>query len=123
MLDILIEGIPRSKKNSKIMIFTRGKPMLISSKQFLEWHESAMWQLKKYPQLKIDYPVNLECHFFMPNKRRCDLSNLYEGVQDALVEAEILEDDNYTIIASHDGSDVSVDRENPRIEIKIRAIN
>lgn len=52
---------------------------------------------------------------------RVDLSALYEGIQDVLVELNVITDDNYTIVASHDGSGVFIDRENPRMEIEITA--
>ena len=52
---------------------------------------------------------------------KVDLSALYEGIQDVLVELNVLTDDNYLIVASHDGSGVSIDRENPRMEIEITA--
>jgi len=67
----------------------------------------------------IDYPVNVECHFYMKTKRKCDLTNLLEAVDDVLVKAAILEDDNYTIIQSHDRSRVHYDKDNPRTEIII----
>lgn len=55
----------------------------------------------------------------MDTTGKVDLSALYEGIQDVLVELNVLSDDNYTIVASHDGSGVSVDRTNPRMEIEI----
>lgn len=55
----------------------------------------------------------------MPTKRRVDLSNLIEAVDDILVKAGVLEDDNYKIVQSHDGSRVLHDKENPRTEITI----
>lgn len=55
----------------------------------------------------------------MPTKGLVDLSALYEGIQDTLVELNVLSDDNYSIVASHDGSGVYVDKKNPRMEITI----
>ena len=55
----------------------------------------------------------------MPTKRKCDLTNLLEAVDDVLVKHGIVADDNYTIIESHDGSRVLYDKENPRTEIYI----
>ena len=55
----------------------------------------------------------------MDSDSKVDLSALYEGIQDELVKLEVLTDDNYTIVASHDGSGVFVDRVNPRMEIVI----
>jgi hypothetical protein len=38
---------------------------------------------------------------------------------DCLVSAGVIEDDNCKIAASHDGSYVDYDKENPRVEIVI----
>ena len=55
----------------------------------------------------------------MPTRRKTDLTNLLEAVDDILVHAGIIADDNYTIIASHDGSRVLYDKYRPRTEITI----
>jgi len=69
--------------------------------------------------LKIDTPVILLCNFFMQTKRRVDLSALYEGIQDVLVEKGYLADDHSGIVIGHDGSRAYLDRDNPRMEITI----
>jgi Holliday junction resolvase RusA-like endonuclease len=58
----------------------------------------------------------------MGTHRKCDLTNLLEAIDDVLVKAGVIEDDNYTIIASHDGSRVHYDKENPRTEIIITEV-
>lgn len=84
------------------------------------WKKSAVPQIKlQKPSFEIDFPVNLKCEFYMPTKGLVDLSALYEGIQDELVEAGVITDDNYSIVASHDGSGVYVDKDNPRMEITI----
>lgn len=55
----------------------------------------------------------------MPTKHRVDLVNLLEATCDVLVKADVLEDDNSKIVASHDGSRVLYDKANPRAEIYI----
>ena len=47
------------------------------------------------------------------------LVNLLQAVDDILVDAGILADDNYCIVAGHDGSRVYYDKQNPRTEIGI----
>ena len=44
---------------------------------------------------------------------------MLEAIDDIMVKAGLLEDDNYTVIAGHDGSRVLYDRENPRTEVVI----
>ena len=61
----------------------------------------------------------MRCVYYMPTRRRVDLTNLLEATDDLLVRAGVLADDNSQIIAAHDGSRVRLDRENPRVEIEI----
>lgn len=56
----------------------------------------------------------------MPTKRRVDLTNLLEAIDDVLVKYGVLKDDNSEIITSHDGSRVLYDKDNPRTEVVIK---
>lgn len=56
----------------------------------------------------------------MPTKRRVDLTNLLEAIDDILVLNGVLSDDNSQIIVSHDGSRVYYDKQNPRTEVEIK---
>lgn len=56
----------------------------------------------------------------MPTKRRVDLTNLLEAIDDVLVKYGVLKDDNSEIITSHDGSRVLYDKNNPRTEVVIK---
>ena len=113
---------PVTKKNSQQIIYTKGKPMIIPSKKYKDYEKQAL----NYLLFTTEYfntPVNVECHYYMPTRRKCDLVNLLEATCDVLVKAGILEDDNYTIIESHDGSRVHYDKENPRTEIYIKEVS
>jgi len=57
--------------------------------------------------------------FYKSTKRQCDLTGLLQSIDDILVKAEVLTDDNFNIVAGHDGSRVLIDRKNPRTEITI----
>lgn len=122
MINIMKFSIPLSpisKKNSQQIMINRGngKPFIMPSAAFKNYETAAMYFVPKW--YKIDYPVNIECHFYMQTKRKCDLTNLLEAIDDILVKAGLLADDNYTVIQSHDGSRVFYDKENPRTEIII----
>ena len=67
----------------------------------------------------INQPVNVKCIFYRDSERSCDLTNLLEAIDDILVKYGVLADDNFKIIASHDGSRVFVDKVKPRTEIEI----
>lgn len=112
---------PRTKKNSQQIVMCKGRPIIIPSKQYKEYEKQALIYLMFNP-LIIDYPVNVECHYYMKTRRKCDLVNLLECTLDVLVKGGILEDDNHNIVVSHDGSRVHYDKENPRTEIIITEV-
>ena len=112
---------PISKKNSQQILTNRatGRPFIMPSKAYKEYEKNAQWFLKPIPKKPIDIAVNVKCIFYMPTRRRVDLTNLLEAIDDIMVKSGILADDNYNIIASHDGSRVEYDKDNPRTEIEI----
>ena len=114
-----IDVCPRTKKNSSQIIFAKGRPMLIPSKLYKQFEQDCLKQITNKYQKKINYPVNVKALFYMPTRRRVDLTNLLEALDDMFVKAEVLEDDCRDIIAGHDGSRVYWDKENPHIEVEI----
>ena len=120
MFEFTINGNPATKKNHGQMVYvgSRGhkSPRLIPSKAYLAYESMAAPQC---PALQIDYPVNVEAHYYMKTRRRVDLVNLHEALHDVLVKAKTLTDDNCKIIVSTDGSRVHFDKVNPRTEVFI----
>ena len=94
--------------------------MVVPSAQYKQYENDCRYFVPK--GLNIDYPVNVKCLFFMKTRRKVDLTNLLESVDDVLVYYGIVTDDNYKVIAGHDGSRVMVDKDNPRTEIYITAL-
>lgn len=128
MLKIIIPIAPRTKKNSqrivniKIKGTNKYRPIIMPSELYKQYEKDC----KRYlPKLKepISEKVNVKCLYYMPTRRRCDLNNLLEASTDMLVHHKILEDDNYSIVNSHDGSRVYYDKEKPRCEIYIEKID
>ena len=122
-MKITIPVVPRSKKNSQqIIINPRTKrPMIIQSKLYANYERECGKFLKEYKS-SIDYRINLKIEFYVPDKRRRDIANYIEAIQDILVKYEVLRDDNYNIIYSLDGTRMYIDKENPRVEIEITKI-
>lgn len=120
-----------TKKNSSHSFWHKysGKMIHTVDAKYLSWEKDAIKQLglcnngkflnDKNRVKNIEIPVILKCHFYNYDNRKRDISNYYEGLQDLLVDAGILKDDNYTIIIGHDGSRMFVDKFNPRIEFWI----
>lgn len=114
---------PVSKKNSQQILYKwsakkqKQVPFIAPSRQYKTYEHNAMILC---PRIKITpEPVNVKCLFYMPTHRKCDLVNLLEAIDDVLVKRGIIEDDNYSVIASHDGSRVLHDPNNPRTEVCI----
>ena len=120
-MKITIYGNPITKKNSSRIINCHGKTMLIPSKQYKDYESSfiASCMEQRAWNKNINTPVQVKCLYYMETRRKVDLANLLNGTDDALIAAKVIEDDNCSIIVSHDGSRVYYDKENPRVEIEI----
>jgi Holliday junction resolvase RusA-like endonuclease len=118
-MKIVLYVAPRTKKNNGQIIFNGGRRMIIPSKAYTKFEKECLMQITGKYKLKINAPVNIKAIFYMDARRKVDLTNLLEAVDDMLVKAEILADDNRNIVAGHDGSRVYYDKENPRIELDI----
>lgn len=130
-LTYVIKGDPRTKKNHQ-MIAGAGKRCPVCGKFEKQWirqghaHdeyvELALWQLRPKPSRPIDFSVNVRCLFYMKTKRTVDQGNLILTVDDLLVTAKILKDDDRKYVFAHDGSRVLDDPINPRTEIYITRV-
>ena len=78
--------------------------MIIQSKQYLEFEKMCKPYMQKYSVLKISEPINLKCTFYVKDQRRRDVCNFVNAIQDILVKYSVIEDDNYKIIKSIDGT-------------------
>lgn len=120
-MKIEIPLLCRSKKNSQEIYFNQrtGKKFITQSKLYKQFEKDCSYFL---PELEkpIDKPVNLKCTFIVPDRRKRDLTNLENAIADILVKYQILEDDNYNILASWDGSRIIYQKgvEKTIIEIK-----
>lgn len=80
--------------------------------------EVVAWVKDNFDNLEpINCPINLCCHFYKEKQFHSDLVGYLQAIQDALVKARLLEDDNHEIVMTTDGSQVFLDKQNPRIEV------
>jgi Holliday junction resolvase RusA-like endonuclease len=127
-VSFIIDGQPMSKKRNYKIIRIGGHYSLGLTKQYRAWAKSVVDQLwvqrMKYmasmigPWQPIEEAVEVTLEFFLKDKKRYDLSNLYQGIEDALVDAQILKDDS--LIESHDRSRKHLGCIAPRVLIAIR---
>lgn len=122
MIEITVPLAPVTKKNSmRIMHSSKtGKPFIMPSQKYMDYEAEAVWHCKIATLRRlIEDPVEVKCLFYMPTRRRVDLTNLLESIDDVLVKSGVLKDDHSGIIVSHDGSRVLYDKDNPRTEVYI----
>lgn len=110
---------PVTKKNHGQIVMNHGRPILLPSPQYRNYEKNARIFV---PEGRIEGPVEVTALFFMPTRRRVDLTNLLEALDDLLVSCGLLADDSYAVIESHDGSRVHFDKLNPRTEVSIHEI-
>ena len=117
MIEITVPLAPITKKNHMRIMRNKKtrKPFIMPSEQYQNYEAEAVWHCKRARvQRPIYEPVEVKCLFYMPTRRRVDLTNLLESIDDVLVRAGVLKDDHSGIIVSHDGSRVLYDKDNPR---------
>ena len=123
MIEITVPLVPITKKNSMRIVRNSktGKRRIMPSQQYMDYEAEAVWHCKRARvQRPIEKPVEVKCLFYMPTRRRVDLTNLLESIDDVMVRAGVLKDDHSGIIVSHDGSRVLYDKDNPRTVLFIR---
>ena len=115
----------RTKKNHGQIIHTKtGKHIMLPSPQYKEFEKEVV----KYVEAEfgniepIDFKCNLKCIFYKDRNYQSDLVGYLQAIQDALVKAGLLKDDNTNIVNTVNGSEVRHDKNNPRIEVEIEAI-
>jgi hypothetical protein len=111
---IVIYGQAPSKKNSKIISCRGNRPCMFPSKNYTEWHKQALAQIVGKGKINSN---NLQITFYSGDNRKFDLTNKAESIMDTLVDAGLLEDDNYSIIGDLHLLFGGVDKDNPRCEI------
>jgi len=118
-MQITIHGQCPSKKNSRRPYVRAGRIMNFPSKKHEEWVKGALWELKQYKpmpkgRVKVDYM------FYVQDLRKRDIDNMMASINDALVKAGIIEEDDWRFLKVS-GADAMLDRDNPRAEIELQS--
>jgi len=107
MMQFICYGNPITKKNARpIYIKSDGKRFIGKSKALADYEADILIQLiQQRQELKKEnfaFPIStrqcIKYSVYLNSNRKRDCTNLIEAVQDALVKAGIITDDNYTIL-------------------------
>ena len=116
ILTFTIPITPVTKKNHQQIVKAKGRYIVIPSKQYKEYEKAT----KQYiPDAEISERINVKALYYMPTRRRVDLTNLNEALHDCMVKHKCIQDDNSNIIFGTDGSRVLYDKDFPRTEVYI----
>lgn len=119
-MKIVIQGQPRTKKNSSQIAFRGNKRVILPSKAFQAYEKVALMQLARVQA--VHGPISVMCRYFLQNRAHWpDLVGLLQATSDILQAAGVIDDDKY--IVNYDGSIIAgLDKGNPRVEIVIHQI-
>lgn len=100
----IVGRIP-SKKNSKRILRVRGRTIVACSKDYAKWQKENLEPLrlgfggaKKLNALGGRYSVKIE--FTVGDRRAFDLTNKAESIMDLMVDAGVIDDDNFNVVPS-----------------------
>lgn len=94
------------------------KKQRYKSKKLKQWLEKAPDLI--LPEIGcIDFPVQVEYTFYFKCKRKRDITNYVKVVEDYLCQQCVLLDDNNRIVKIVVLYFGGIDKDNPRVEIKI----
>lgn len=115
---VFLGGIP-PKKNSRRWIQRGGRSFLVPSARHELWEKEELPTLRSGP--KLYPPYFIEAKFYAPDLRSCDLTNAIESINDLLVKAGIIEDDNWFGLSKILLELIEVSPDNPRVELLIHS--
>lgn len=115
-----MQGVPPSKKNSKIISCRGSRPCLFPSTKYKEWHSEQTLAFRGVTPNPIEPPFDIALTFYYDKLQRpWDLSNKAESVMDFLVDMKLIEDDNLKVVPTVMLNNGGQDKDNPRVEILI----
>lgn len=94
---IIITGRPHPKKNNKRIFHRYGKTVVLPSKAYSNWHETALKEIMAQRPAKHLGAVFVDCTFYIKGKYHVDIDNLVNSILDLLVESKVIEDDDMVV--------------------------
>lgn len=121
-IQFTVWGAPRTKKTSN-QVVTRGGVRVLPSKAWTRWVKTApilRGTNRDEPVRQVlgvpDKPYNIAATFYR-DARRGDAVGYYQGLADLLEKRRVISDDKFFV--SWDGSRLEIDRENPRVVVRL----
>lgn len=98
MITITLTGIPSPKKNSQRTVYRNGKMFRIPSQAHEDWYKLAWIELTRQTgKMGTIFPLTvqrMEVRYYVGDLRKRDSTNATQSVEDLLVDAGVIRDDN-----------------------------
>lgn len=123
-------GVVVSKKNSKVIrVNRRTGARYITSNNLAKQNEADMVAQFREQILKIKgyragdiAPCSIDFHIWEPDNKRRDLDNQITSILDALVRADVLDDDSIGNVRGFTVEYRGIDAKEPRVELVINKV-
>ncbi len=120
----MIYKLPLPPTQNKSLVPTNSGRFVLSAAT-AAWRKQAAWDIISQKSLSnqsiaINNPCSMRSVFYLPDKRKRDISNLLKQLEDACVDAGILRDDS---LIYHHTLIKRFDRYNPRVQFSFRSFN
>ena len=118
-----IQGKPITKKNSQRIFTNRrtGRPFIKQSQAYEQYEHDAILQIPAWAKQNLAVPCKVVTVFYMPDKRKVDISNLISTTHDILVRGGVIADDCRSIV-EYVLAWARTDKDNPRTEIELEVL-
>lgn len=114
----IIKGNAPSKANCYRIVSICGHSQLAKTPSLKKYEESFIWQAGKLRDLNINEPFEFYIDVYYPSKRT-DLDNVLKLQLDVLQRIKCIKNDNNCCLIH---ARKFVDKDNPRVEIKIKTL-
>lgn len=114
-----LPGAPRTKKTSNRLVWAGKRQIILPSKAWATWCRNVRRALGPCFTLP-DRPYNCQALVYR-DALRGDAVGYYQGIADVLESLKVVSNDKW--ILTWDGSELLVDRANPRVELILTPID
>jgi hypothetical protein len=140
--DVVVHGIPRTKKTSNVVTTVKGRHIVLPSKDWRDWVRDAEITIRGIPFVKhkgglprlvhrhqvpevelwtpLAVPLNCAATFYLGNRQHGDTVGYMQGLADLLEERQVIENDR--LLATWDGSRLVHDGSTPRVELTLEPV-
>lgn len=124
LVTFTIPGRPATKKTHQNVVFIKGRPRILPSKQYAAFEkackESCVKAWKSKGKKPMDFGVGIQMQIYLNNWIVGDHNGYMQAIGDILQKWEIIADDSWIMWLSNDQHWLAgIDKDNPRVEITI----